>query len=59
MISNYAASISQDKVTIDEVFQIMEEKKKQLTNLLMESILNTPPERVCHCEHALQGAEIE
>ncbi|MDD1763946.1 MAG: S-methyl-5'-thioadenosine phosphorylase [Methanobacteriaceae archaeon] len=59
MISNYAASISQDKVTIDEVFQIMEEKKKQLTNLLMDSILNTPTERQCHCEHALQGAEIE
>jgi 5'-methylthioadenosine phosphorylase len=59
MISNYAASISQDKVTIDEVFQIMDEKKKQLTNLLMDSILNTPHERQCHCEHALRGAEIE
>ncbi|WJI09966.1 S-methyl-5'-thioadenosine phosphorylase [Methanobacterium sp. CWC-01] len=59
MISNYAASISPDKVTIDEVFQIMDGKKKQLTNLLRESILNIPPGRDCHCEHALQGAEIE
>lgn len=59
MISNYAASISSDRVTIDEVFQIMDDKKRELTTLITESIHKTSIERDCNCEQALQGAEIE
>ncbi|HMK53835.1 MAG TPA: S-methyl-5'-thioadenosine phosphorylase [Methanobacteriaceae archaeon] len=58
-VSNYAASISPDKITIDEVFEILEEKKKELTALLRNTIVKIPKERHCQCEDALEGAEIE
>lgn len=59
MISNYAASVSPEKVTIDEVFEVVEEKKKELTELIHNSILNISSNRDCSCSHALEGAEIE
>ncbi len=59
MISNYAASVSPEKVTIDEVFEVVEEKKKELTRLIYNSIVNTPKERKCPCSCALEGAEID
>ncbi|NYB51574.1 MAG: S-methyl-5'-thioadenosine phosphorylase [Methanobacteriaceae archaeon] len=58
MISNYAASVSPEKVTIDEVFEVVEEKKKELIQLMYQSIINIPEERTCTCAHALEGAEI-
>ncbi len=58
-VSNYAASISPDKITIDEVFEIIEEKKKELTDLLRNTILKIPKERHCLCADAMKGAEIE
>jgi 5'-methylthioinosine phosphorylase len=59
LVGNYAASISPGKVTIDEVFQIMGEKKKELINLIYSSILNISSERNCPCWCALEGAELE
>lgn len=59
MVSNYAASVSPEKVTIDEVFEVVEEKKKELTLLIYKSILNIPTLRDCPCSHALEGAEID
>ncbi len=40
MVSNYAASVSPDKITIDEVFEMLEEKKKSLTQLIYHSLMN-------------------
>lgn len=59
LVGNYAASISPSKVTMDEVFQIMHEKKKDLTNLIYNSILKISSVRNCHCHCALEGAELE
>ncbi len=59
MVSNYAASVSSEKVTIDEVFEVVEEKKKELTELIHDTILNITSDRNCPCSHALEGAEIE
>lgn len=59
MVSNYAASVSSDKITIDEVFEILDEKKRELTRLIYNSIINIPASRNCPCKCALEGAEID
>ncbi|AXV40770.1 S-methyl-5'-thioadenosine phosphorylase [Methanobacterium sp. BAmetb5] len=59
MVSNYAASVSPDKITIDEVFEMLEEKKKSLTQLIYHSIVNIPEGRNCPCQCALEGAEVD
>jgi 5'-methylthioadenosine phosphorylase len=59
MVSNYAASVSPEKVTIDEVFEVVEEKKKELIHLMYNSIVNIPEGRDCPCSFALEGAEID
>ncbi len=59
MVSNYAASVSSEKVTIDEVFEVVEDKKKELTELIYDTILNITSDRNCQCSNALEGAEIE
>ncbi|CDG65537.1 putative S-methyl-5'-thioinosine phosphorylase [Methanobacterium sp. MB1] len=59
LVSNYAASVSPDKITIDEVFEMLEEKKKSLTQLIYNSIMNLPGERNCPCQCALEGAEVD
>jgi 5'-methylthioadenosine phosphorylase len=58
LVGNFAASISPSKVTIDEVFQIMEEKKKELINLIYNSIRSVSSARNCPCQCALDGAEL-
>ena len=57
-VSNYAASISPTNLTIDEVFEIMEKKKRDLLTLMDTAISKMPFERTCHCVGALKGAEI-
>lgn len=59
MVSNYATSVSSEKVTIDEVFEVVEEKKKDLIQLMYDSIVNVPKQRNCACMCALEGAEID
>ncbi|MGC9517061.1 MAG: S-methyl-5'-thioadenosine phosphorylase [Methanomicrobiales archaeon] len=58
-ISNFAASISPDKLTIDEVFEILEEKEKVLIKLLSDAISKIPEDRDCSCKNALEGAKVE
>jgi 5'-methylthioadenosine phosphorylase len=57
-VSNYAASISPNNLTIDEVFEIMDEKKHELVLLMDTAISKMSDERDCHCMSALEGAEI-
>lgn len=59
MVSNYAASISPTKLTIKEVFDIVEGKKDDLVQLIYNAIAKTPQERECPCKYALVGAEID
>ena len=57
-VSNYAASISSNNLTINEVFEIMDKKKQDLVRLMDTTISKMNEERSCHCMGALKGAEI-
>lgn len=57
-VSNYAASISPNNLTIDEVFEIMDQKKHDLVMLMDTTISKMASERNCQCKDALKGAEI-
>jgi len=59
MVSNYAASISTTKLTIEEVFEVVEGQKEKLVKLLSDSIAKLPEERECPCKYALLGAEVD
>lgn len=59
MVSNYAASISPSKLTIKEVFEIVERKKEDLTKLIYNALAKVPSKRECPCKYALVGAEID
>lgn len=58
-VSNFAASISPNKLTIDEVFEILEEKKEDLIKLIYNSILKIPSKPSCQCMNTLDGAGVE
>jgi len=59
MVSNYAASISPSKLTVEEVFEVVEGQKDRLVKLLSDSIAELPEKRECPCKYALLGAEID
>lgn len=59
MVSNYAASISKEKLTIKEVFDIIDDKKEDLVELIYNTIAEIPAKRECPCKYALAGAEID
>lgn len=58
LVSNYAASISPSKLTIDEVFEIMDEKKNDLIDIIDAAIRDLKTEQSCPCQHALRGADV-
>jgi len=58
-VSNYAASISHNKLTIDEVFEVIEKKRKDLIALLTDAISKIPENDSCECMVTLEGAEID
>ena len=58
LVSNYGAGISNDKLTVDEVFAIVEEKKEELVNLIYKIVKNLPDAWDCKCLNALDGAEV-
>lgn len=58
LVSNFAAGISNNKLTIDEVFEFMHLKKNELIEILYETIGNIPDKVDCNCLNALDGAEV-
>jgi len=58
LVSNYGAGISNDKLTIDEVFEIVDNKKEELVRLMYKTIKNLPDVWDCKCLNALDGAEV-
>ena len=58
IVSNFASGISEDELTIDEVFEIMAEKKAELLELIYNFIENVDDGADCMCNHALNGAEV-
>lgn len=58
IVSNYAAGISDASLTIDEVFEIMAEKERDLLELIYNFIKNVDDSLDCTCLHALGGAKV-
>lgn len=58
-VSNFAASISPDKLTIDEVFDEVGKKRGVLIKLISETISKIPANCNCNCGNALEGAEVK
>lgn len=57
IVSNYASGISEDNLTIDEVFEMVKSKENELLNLIYE-VIKKLDDCDCSCHHALNGAEV-
>ncbi len=57
IVSNYAASISKNKLTTEEVFRIIKEEEHRLADILKESIKKVD-DFPCKCHEALKGASV-
>ena len=58
IVSNYASGISENELTIDEVFEMLSEKEADLLELIYNFIKNVDDSTDCMCNHALDGAEV-
>ena len=58
IVSNYASGISDNMLSIDEVFEIVEKKKDDLLDLICNFIKNTDESCDCSCNHALDSSEV-
>jgi 5'-methylthioadenosine phosphorylase len=58
IVSNYASGISEDELTIDEVFEMVSKKEGELLELIYNFIKNADDATDCSCQHALDGAEV-
>ena len=58
IISNYASGISEEELTIDEVFEMVAQKEGELLELIYNFIKNVDDSEECSCNHALDGAEV-
>ena len=58
IVSNYASGISENALTIDEVFEMVGEKELDLLELIYNFIKNVDDSLDCTCHHALDGAEV-
>ncbi|MCL2156601.1 MAG: S-methyl-5'-thioadenosine phosphorylase [Methanobrevibacter sp.] len=57
-VSNYGTSISKDKLTMDEVFEIMENKNEEIIDLIYKTIETTDEDYECSCLSALDGSSV-
>ena len=57
IVSNYASGISENNLTIDEVFEMVAQKEVELLELIYNFIRNAQ-DTDCACRHALDGAEV-
>ena len=58
IVSNYASGISENALTIDEVFEMLKEMEVELLDLIYNFIKNVDDSPECTCNHALDGAEV-
>ncbi len=56
IVTNFAAGISQTKLTHSEVVELMAKKSEEIKYLLMKAVEHIPQERRCGCKDALKGA---
>jgi 5'-methylthioadenosine phosphorylase len=58
VVTNLAAGISQNRLTSDEVVEMMKEKNEQIKTVVLGFIENLPERFNCECENVLKGAAI-
>jgi 5'-methylthioadenosine phosphorylase len=58
VVTNLAAGISQNRLTSDEVVEMMKEKNEQIKTVMLNFIENIPERFNCECENVLKGAAI-
>lgn len=58
IVSNFASGISEDELTIDEVFEMVAKMEDDLLELIYNFIKNVDDGTDCMCNHALDGAEV-
>jgi 5'-methylthioadenosine phosphorylase len=58
VVTNLAAGISQNRLTSDEVVEMMKEKNEQIKTVVLDFIENIPERFNCKCENVLKGAAI-
>lgn len=59
IVTNYAAGITDERLTHTEVKKIMDKNIDRVQNLIVSSIPLIPKERKCSCKTALKGAKVE
>lgn len=58
VVTNYAAGISERKLTTTEVVETMKNSLDRMKSLVKEIIMYIPPARACPCKDALKDAEL-
>jgi len=58
IITNYAAGITGNKLTVKEVLETMRENKDKIKRLIINLIPILPSERNCFCKYALKDAKM-
>ncbi|MBX0312521.1 MAG: S-methyl-5'-thioadenosine phosphorylase [Sulfurihydrogenibium sp.] len=58
VVTNLAAGISQNRLTSDEVVEMMKEKNDHIKTVVLDFIENLPERFNCECENVLKGAAI-
>lgn len=59
VVTNFAAGITGEKLTHDEVKEIMDKNIDRVQELILSAIPNIPEQRTCPCENALEGSKVE
>ncbi len=58
VITNLAAGIKGDRLTSDEVIEMMKNKQEELKKIIVNFVNNLPDNFSCECEKVLEGAAI-
>ncbi|WP_456382147.1 S-methyl-5'-thioadenosine phosphorylase [Persephonella sp.] len=58
VVTNLAAGISGDRLTSDEVIQMMHQRTEEIKQVILSFIENLPQKLECKCEEVLNGAAI-
>jgi 5'-methylthioadenosine phosphorylase len=57
-VTNYAAGISEKKLTATEVVEVVRENEEKIKKIIASAIEKIPKERKCGCSKALEGAKM-
>ncbi|MDQ7038486.1 MAG: S-methyl-5'-thioadenosine phosphorylase [Aquificota bacterium] len=58
VVSNPAAGISENRLTSEEVLEMMAEKEEDIRRVVLEFVRRVPQSRSCPCPGSLEGAEV-